>query len=89
MDERYKLGIIEILKTTSHYDQRYFNLVDGDTNEYTDSQTIGRRVDMAIKDTVMKLIHQNEKANWERDVREVYMRNGMSLREGIRLGNRM
>ena len=82
MDERYKLGIIEILKTTFHYGQRYFNFVDEDTNEYTNSQAIRKRVDMDIKHSVIKLIHRNEKVNWERDVREVYTRNGMSLREG-------
>ena len=37
---------------------------------------------MDIKHTVIKLIHRNEKVNWERDVREVYTHNGMSLIEG-------
>ena len=35
-------------------------------------------INRATKNSVMKLIHQNENTNWE----EVYMRNGMSLREG-------
>ena len=39
-------------------------------------------INRAIKNSVMKLVHQNENANWERDIREVYMRNGMSLRKG-------
>ena len=58
------------------------NVVDEDANEDTNRQMPRGGINGAIKNIVMKIIHENEKANWERDVREVYRLIGMSLREG-------